>query len=245
MRFKIGAVVAAVAVLSFTAMGSAAAQPLGPAKQHKSARPPQITGVQLQQAMLPPSAFGAGFTFSEALNSGAKLQSSRAKNHVPSMSCGAFEGRVYISAFGDTAGADERYSNPAAASAYPNTIFLGDEYVLQFATAATAATFYSQARAKYAACQSLTEPFFGNFTASVDTLSVAKTTVGGNQAFLVTQHVSVPGFFQKPLYLLYLYVVAGTNVYGLSDVSGTNDEPSPALMKDLIHRVQALYPHRK
>jgi len=73
---------------------------------------------------------------------------------------------------------------------------LGDEYVLQFATAATAATFYSQARAKYAACQSLTEPFAGNFTASVDTLSVVKTTVGGNQAFLVTQHVDVPGFIQ-------------------------------------------------
>jgi hypothetical protein len=241
MKFKVVTVIAATAALSFTAVGPAAAQPLG----LKSARPPQVSGVRLQQAMLPPSAFGAGFTFSEALNSGAKLQSSRAKDHVPSMSCGAFEGKVYISAFGDTAGADVRYSNPDAAPDYPNTIFLGDEYVLQFATTAAATTFYNQARAKYAACVTLIEPFAGTFTATVDTLSVTKTTIGGDHAFLVIQHVSVPGFFEKPLYLIYLYLVAGTNVYGLSDASGTNDEPSPALMSKLIHQVQALYPHHK
>jgi hypothetical protein len=37
--------------------------------------------------------------------------------------------------------------------------------------------------------------------------------------------------------------VAGTNVYDLSDASGTNDEPSVKLMTTVIHRVQALYPH--
>jgi hypothetical protein len=243
MKFKIVAVIAAALALSSATAGSAGARPLGSVNQPKSARPPQVNGVRLQAAMLPPSAFGTDFTFSEALNSGARLMSTRIKDHVPSMSCGAFEGRVYISAFGDTAGADVRYSNPDAASAYPDTIFLGDQYVLQFATAASAVTFYSQARAKYAACVSLTEPFIGTYTASVDTLSVTKTSVGGNQAFLVTQYISVPGYFEKPLYLLYLYVVAGTDVYGLSDAGGTNDEPSPALMSNLIHRVQALYPH--
>jgi hypothetical protein len=240
MKVKIAAVLAATMALSITAVGSAAAQPLGPADQHESARPPQVSGVRLQAAMLPPSAFGAGFTFTEALNSGAKLQSTRIHQHVPSMSCGAFEGKVYISTFGDTAGAVLRYSNPAWFSSYPNTIVLGDEYVLQFATEPSAATFYSQAQAKYAACLTITQPFFKT-TAEIDTLSVAKTTISGDKAFVVIQRLTAPGY--KVLYLVYLYVVAGTNVYGLSDISGTNDVPSHTLMRDLMHRVQALYPH--
>jgi len=234
MKVKIVAVLAAATALSFTAVGSAAAQPLGPAQ------PAQVNGVRLQAAMLAPSAFGSGYTFEEALNSGTKLQSTHAKDHVPSMSCNAFEDKVYISSFGDTAGAVLRYSNPNWFSSYPNTVVQGDEYVLQFATNAAAATFYSQAQAKYAACSTLNEPFFKT-TAEVDTLSVAKTTISGNKAFVVTQRLTAPGY--KVLYLLYLYVVSGTDVYDLSDISGTNDEPSHALMSQLIHRVKALYPH--
>jgi hypothetical protein len=231
MKVKIVAVLAAATALSFTAVGSAAAQPLAPA---------QVNGVRLQAAMLPPSAFGSGYTFDEALNSGTKLQSTHAKDHVPSMSCNAFEDKVYVSSFGDTAGAVLRYSNPNWFSSYPNTVVDGDEYVLQFATNAAAATLYSQAQAKYAACSTLNEPFFKT-TAEVDTLSVAKTTVSGNKAFVVIQRLQAPGY--KVLYLVYLYVVSGTNVYDLSDISGTNDEPSHTLMSQLIHRVKALYPH--
>jgi hypothetical protein len=241
MKFRIVAVIAATAALSFATAGSAAAQPL--ANQHKSAKPPQVTGARLQTAMLPGSAFGPTFTFSGSYNSGRKLLSTRAVDHVPSMTCTAFEGGVYASGFGNTAGAVVRYLNPDADSGYPETIFGVDQYMLQFATAAAAATFYSQARAKYTACVSLTEPFFGSYTASVDNLSVTKTTVNGDQAFLVIQHIMVPGFFVYPLYYLYLYVVTGTNVYDLTEVSGTDDEPSPVLMVELIHRVQALYPH--
>jgi hypothetical protein len=240
MKVKIAAVLAATTALAFTTVGSAAAQSLGPANQHESAAPAQVSGVRLQTAMLPTSAFGSDFTFSEALNSGSKLQSSKAKHHPSSMSCNAFEGRVYIGTFGDTAGVVSRYSNPDWPSEFPNTILLGDQYVLQFVSDSAAATFYSQAQAKYAACETLTEPFI-NTTAEVDTLSVTKTTVSGDKAFVVTQREIAPGY--KTLYLLYLYVVSGTNVYDLSDVSGTNDEPSTKLMKELIHRVQALYPH--
>jgi hypothetical protein len=242
MKIRIVAVVAAAAALSFAAVSSAAAQPLGLASQHKSAGSPQVNGLQLQAAMLPPSAFGADFTFTEALNSGAKPQSTRVKDHVPRMTCSAFEGRVYISGFGNTAGADVRYSNPNPAPTFPDTIFLGDEYALQFATAATAATFFNQARAKYAACGYLTAPFDG-YTADTDTLSVAKTTISGDRAFLVSQYITVPLYFSRPFYLLFLYVVAGPDVYGLSDASGINDEPSPRLMTELIHRIQALYRH--
>jgi hypothetical protein len=238
MKFRLVTVVAAAAALSLAAAGSAAAQPL----RHKPAPPPQVTGVKLQSAMLPPADFGAGYTFLESYNSGRKLQSTRPKDHVARMSCGTFEGGVFVSDFGDTAGAVVRYSNPNWRSAYPSTILLGDEYVLQFATTASATTFYNQARAKYAACVSFnTTSGFG--PATVNTASVAKTTVAGHQAFLVTQGVTFARFLQTPFYLLYLYVVAGTNVYYLSDASGTNDEPSVKLMTTVIHRVQALYPH--
>jgi hypothetical protein len=240
MKVKIVAVLAATTALAFTTAGSAAAQSLGPANQHESAAAAQVTGVRLQTAMLPTSAFGSDFKFSEALNSGSKLQSSRAKHHPSSMSCNAFEGRVYIGTFGDTAGVVSRYSNPDWPSEYPNTILLGDQYVLQFVSSSAATTFYNRAEAKYAACKTLSEPFIKT-TAEVDTLSVTKTTVSGDKAFVVTQREIAPGY--KVLYLLYLYVVSGTDVYDLSDVRGTADEPSTKLMKELIHRVQALYPH--
>jgi hypothetical protein len=246
MKVKIVAVLAATTALAFTAAGSAAAQTLGPANQHESAAAAQVTGVRLQTAMLPTSAFGPDIKFSEALNSGAKLRSTQVHDHVPSMSCSAFDGAAStISVFGDTAAAEVRYSNPDAASAYPNTIVNADQRVLQFATVAAADTFYSQARSKYTGCVSFVESFPGApRPAAVDLRSVAKTTVSGHQAFVVIQYLQVPGLFGEPsFYHLYLFVVAGTNVYDFYYTSGTNDTPSSALMSDLIHRVQALYPH--
>ena len=240
MKFKIVTAVVATAALSFAAAGSAAARPLGP----KTARPAQVNGSQLQTAILPPSAIGDGLAFLSSLNSGGKLRSTRAKDNPPSMNCADFESKVNISVFGDTAGAFEKYRNPNSRSLYLGNIYGGEEYVLQFAAAATAARFYDQAWAKYRACLSFTESLMVG-KATVDTLSVTKTTVSGDRAFLVTQGVTLAGHsnHRRALYLLYLYVVAGTNVYSLSDISETNAEPSITLMGDLIHRVQALYPH--
>ncbi len=235
MKSKIVTVVVATAALSFTSVGTATAHPLGV----KPAPPAQVNGSQLKTAMLPPSAFGAGFTASITLNTGRKLLSTRAKDHPPSMSCSAFEGSPNISVFGNTAGAVVRYRNPDPRPTYPESIFGGEESVLQFAKAATATTFYNQAWAKYGACLSFTELLMIGKHA-VDTISVTKTTISGDRAFLVTQGVTVP---RRQWYVLFLYVVAGTNVYSLSDTSGSNDEPSITLMGDLIHRVQALYPH--
>ena len=38
-------------------------------------------------------------------------------------------------------------------------------------------------------------------------------------------------------------MLAGTNVYTIDDVSGTNDPISASLLGTFIHRVQALYKH--
>ena len=37
--------------------------------------------------------------------------------------------------------------------------------------------------------------------------------------------------------------VAGPDVYSMWQQSGTNDEPSPTLMGNLIKKIQGLYPH--
>ncbi len=238
MKFRLVTVVAAAAALSFATAGSAAAQPLG----HKPAPPPQVSGSKLQAALLPASAFGSGFTSAAHSDTGPKLDSTRATKHIPSLSCSYFESHVFFGFLGDTAGADLVYTNPNAAAMYPNSIAGGYEDVLQFATTASATTIYNQARAKYVSCRSFTEPAFG-VTASVSTLSVVNTKVSGYRAFVVTETASFSGHYIKPFYFNVLYVLAGADVYSLWNYSGTNDEPSPALMRTLIQRIQALYRH--
>jgi hypothetical protein len=238
MKFRLVTVVAAAAALSLAAAGSAAAQPPG----HKPVPPPQVSGSKLQAALLPAAAFGPGFTRTAHSDTGPKLDSTHATKHIPSLSCSYFESHGFFGFLGDTAGALSLYTNPDARATYPDSVAGGYEDVLQFATAASATAIYNQARAKYVACRSFTEPAFG-VTASVSTVSVANTKVSGYRAFVVTESASLSGFFIRPLYFNVLYVVAGTNVYSLWDYSGTNDEPFPALMRTLIHRIQALYPH--
>jgi hypothetical protein len=240
MRFKIVIVMLAVAVLSFAMVGSAAAKPLGVASKHKPAPPPQVTGSQLEAVLLPPSAFGSNLVFAVSLDTGRRLQSTRATKHVPSLSCAVFENTIYVAFLGDTAGADLGYSNPAPRPAYPNGIVYGYEDVVQFATATAASTLYNQDRAKYAACQSFTYTVSGKAWHG-STLSVSNTTVNGDRAFVVNESITVQGLL--PLYYNFLYVVASTNVYSIIQLTGAQDEPSPTLMGDLIGRVQALYRH--
>ena len=51
-----------------------------------------------------------------------------------------------------------------------------------------------------------------------------------------TRSLVIPRVLHNPL-----YVVAGTNVYNVYEENGINDVPSTALMRTLIHQVQALY----
>jgi hypothetical protein len=238
MKVKIVAVVAAAAALTITAAGSAAAAPLGSANEHVSAAARQVNGLRLQASMLPASAFGPTITRTDGQNTGAKLLSTHAKYHVSSMGCAKFELSAFDMGFGNTAGAWVRLGNPDVDAQYPETIDAAFESVFQFATVKAATTFQNQARSKFAACGSFTDSS-GNFWR---TLSVAKTTVSGHQAFLVTQQFTGPSYpFGAWWWEFNLYVVAGTNVYNIYEENGTNDVPSTALMSKLIHQVQALY----
>lgn len=244
MKFRTVMVTAAVAALSFAAAGSAAAQTLGPSVQRMPASPPQVSGASLLSGMLSPSAFGAGFTFGASLNTGSKLQSTHANKHVSGLSCAGFQGTQWVSGFGNTAGAAEKYNNPNW-SPRALGIGYGFEDVLQFATTGAAATYFNQADAKYSSCREFTEPNPGDTrpgggTYDVNVLADSKTTVRGDRGFTVTQQIALSEAPGITLYIDVLYVVAGGDVYSLWDVNSSNDEPSPSAMSSLIHRIQSL-----
>jgi hypothetical protein len=233
MRFKTAAAVVAAVALSYGVAGPATAQSLAPLAKHRSA-PAQVSGSRLQKGLLPGSAFGSGFTISSRLNTGSKLMGTRASLHVSSMKCSAFEGYDYVSGFGNTAGALDQYNNPS-------------QDVVQFASTSAATNFFNSGHSKFAACRTFSEPNPGDKspgggTYQVSTLSLSKLTIGGDHAFEATQTLAeseAPGI---TLYINVLFVVAGTNVYNLWNVSGTNDQPAP--IGKLIHQIQALYPHK-
>jgi len=248
MKLTIVAAAAALGIVAAGAIavaGSAAAQPSARDSQSKT---PQLSGPRLQTGLLPASAVGAGFTPGATLNTGSGLLSTPTAQNGPTTSCSTFEGKIYVSGFGNTAGALAEYVNPNAAMQRPEAIMQGFQDVIQFGTASAATTFFTQARAKYLACLSFSEPnptdtSPGGGTFQISTIGVSKTTVGGNAAFAVTQQIALSEHPGATEFVDVLYAVAGTDVYSMWQQSGTNDEPSPTTMGSLIHKVQALYPH--
>ncbi len=250
MKFKIAAAAAALGLAAAGAVavaGSAVAQPSAHDSQLKSAVP-QISGSRLQTGLLPASAFGTGFTLGTTLNTGTGLLTAPTTLNATTTGCSTFEGKIYVSGFGNSAGALDKYVNPNAAMQRPEAIIQGFQDVIQFATASAATTFFTAARAKYTACQSFSEPNPtdtnpGGGTFQISTLGVSKTTAGGNAAFSVTQQIALSESPGATEFIDVLYAVAGTDVYSMWEQSGTNDEPSPTLMGGLIKKIQALYPH--
>lgn len=245
MKFKVIAVVSTVTALwlgmGLGMAGSAAASPLST----KSKPAPQVTGVRLQSALLPTSAFGDGFTVTQRLNSGNKLRSTQVQIKPSSLSCLDFEMYIFVWGFGNTAGAADSVDNPNPAYAdYPSIVLDADQAVLQFKTASAAASFYNQAYATYKQCSYFTEPDpADNTQLELTVQSLAKTTVGKNKAFQVIQLVDLAAVPALSFYENTAVVLAGTNVYTIDDVNGTNDPIPVSLLGNLINRVQALYKH--
>ena len=248
MKLKIVAALALAGAVAVVGAGSALAQPPARSTAASSSKAPQISGARLQTGLLPASAFGVGFTLGTTLNTGSGVLSNPTAPNISAMSCSTFEGKIYISGFGNTAGALSKYVNPNAATQRPEAIIQGFQDVLQFATASAATTFFTAARAKYAACQSFSEPNPtdtnpGGGTFQISALGVSRTTVSGNAAFSATQQIALSETPGATEFVDVLFAVAGTDVYSLWQQSGTNDEPSPAVMGSLIKKIQALYPH--
>jgi hypothetical protein len=241
VKFKgIAAVVSATA-LSLGMAGSALASPLG----HESRPAPQATGARLQSALLPASAFGDGFTVVDRLNTGKALWSPHARIKPSSLSCTTFETYIFVGGFGDTAGATDGFSNQNPAFAgYPSIVLAGDQAVLQFKTAQAAASFYNQAYARYKQCSDFTESDpVDNLSLELTNQSLSSTTIGKNKAFQLIQYVDISSLPVVNFYQNTAVVLAGTNVYTIDDINGTNDPISASLLGKLIGRVQALYQH--
>jgi hypothetical protein len=246
MKFKAGAVIAVGAALSLSlGMAGAAAAPLGHKPKPKPA--PQVTGVRLQSALLPASAFGDGFARVDGLNTGKKLWSSQVRVKPSSMSCLDFETFFIIAGFGNSAGATDTVINPDPVFAdYPSIVLSADQTVLQFKTTQAAASFYSQAFAKYKQCSAFTEsdPTDPSNQIELTTQSLSKTTINKNQAFQLIQLVDLSALPAASFYQNTAVVLAGTNVYTIDNLNGTNDPISASLLGNFVKRVQALYKHR-
>lgn len=236
MKFRIVALVAATGTLCFATASSAVALPY----HHKPA-PPQITGSRMVTALLPAADFGGGFVFEVSENTGKKLLVTKHPVHVSSLSCYDFYNTQITGGVGNTAGAASRYDNPAPSnSGYPATILRGAQDVVQFASNATANSYFGQEEAKYAACTTFVIPNPGSNPYLVSLVRITKTSVNGNPAFWVA---SAAG--GGLAYVDVLCVVAGTNVYTFWQLAASENEPPGTLMTSLIHRVQALYPRHK
>jgi hypothetical protein len=242
VKFKVIAVIASATALSLGMAGSALASP---ASGHKAKPAPQVTGTRLQSALLPASAFGDGFTVADRLNTGNKLWSTHASIKPSSLSCQTFEEYIFVGGFGNTAGATDLINNPNPDFAdYPSLVLAGDQTVLQFKTTQAAASFYNAAYAKYKQCSAFTESDpADNLQLELTTQSLSTTTIGKNKAFQLIQYVDISSLPVANFYQNTAVVLAGTNVYTIDDLNGTNDPIPASLLGNLINRVQALYKH--
>ena len=117
--------------------------------------------------------------------------------------------------------------------------------MLQFKTTQAAASFYNQAYAKYKQCSAFTktDPTDNTNSLELTTQSLSTTTIGKNKAFQLIQYVDISSLPVANFYQNTAVVLAGTNVFTIDDLNGTNDPIPASLLGNLIHRVQALYKH--
>ncbi|HEX6526778.1 MAG TPA: hypothetical protein VF070_43210 [Streptosporangiaceae bacterium] len=245
MKLKAGAVIAIATALSIGMAGAAAASPAGHKPKPKPKPAPQVTGVRLQSALLPASAFGDGFDVFSHLNSGSRLWPTQVHIKPSSLRCQEFEEPFFVAGFGNTAGAADSVENPDPAWAdYPSLVLFANQGVLQFKTTQAAASFYNQAFTKYQQCSAFTEsdPTDSTDTFELTTQSLSKATINKDQAFQLTQLVDLSALPAASFYENTAVVLSGTDVYSVDTLNGTNDPISDSLLGTLIKRVHALYP---
>ena len=238
MKFTAIAVMAAATALSLGMAGPALASPLSA----RSKPALQVSGTRLQSALLPASAFGAGFTVIDHKNTGSKLRSTNVVIKPSSLSCQTFATFIFIGGFGNTAGAVDGVNNPNPNFADPSTVYFDDQAVLQFKTTQAAASFYNQAYTKFKQCSAFTETEDG-LQLELTTSSLSSTTVNKNKAFQphpVRRHRRAVHRQPVPEHRVR---ARRHERHTVDNVSGTHDPISASLLNSLIKRVQALYRH--
>ena len=192
----------------------------------------QLTGTQLEQVLLPQSAFPAGFTLSSssAVSSGDALSSSPAQYDLASVSCADFVNHLGNTGFGETA---------MAADSYIGTKQAFDQVVYQFGSASAASAFVDGIRSVANRCASFTATDSG----ATGTFSLKASTgaaVGGHPSLDLVQTGTISG---SPLTLDTLFSASGVDVFAGAAVG--LGAPTPAslaketIVYDLMKRQQA------
>jgi hypothetical protein len=198
----------------------------------------QVTGPQLDSALLPPSVFGTGYLGILEQDSGPVLVSP-ANPDLAGISCGSFSvllGNSYLPGgpgpgFGATAHATYlAWGNRMTHRSYRQAVY-------QFASSGAAASLFAQTYAKYAGCRS-----FSLFGVRFTLASESKTRVGGYQALQLTGTVA---YTDAPPYGSdMLITVDGRDVFVLNAVARPGSSAAVATSAvftlRLIARAQAL-----
>jgi hypothetical protein len=206
-----------------------------------TARQVQLTGTQLQAALVPESAFPPGYQYfgSTFSNSGDRLGTGPVKYKASSISCAAFAVFSGQAGWGETAFAGTAYARPLGSmiSAEHGTEYL--ESVDQFAGPVGASSYWHGLRQLTARC-----PGLGSASPSVPvTQQISPVQLPGAQAFQLD--ITITGRFSGRKVVMRLQVwivVAGQDVF-YTDAAGIN-QPAPAdptikaLTSELITRVQ-------
>lgn len=213
---------------------------LAPAALASTHGPVQVTGKQLQSALIPAAGFLPGYGVVTGSDSGGKLEQTTVF-HLPSMPCQAFWSDIgVVPGFGNTAFATEIVGYK---SGVPSVIETFEQSVYQFASTHEASSFFAQLNAKYRSCPSVTLSDPGGLTLRWTVRSQSTQHVGGHQALQLAENLSdskIPG---PPSKIDVLWTVDGTDVYLISTTLVNTSSPKPtqsSLILTLIARVQAL-----
>jgi hypothetical protein len=218
---------------------------LAPAAQ-AATHPVQVTGDKLKSALLPASTFGPDFQFDSMLWSRG-LWHFKATDHVATMSCAKLELSTVLLHIGESAVALSYNDNTDPWPDYPSVQFFYYQAVYQFPSTKAAGTFFSQAKAKYAACNDFNinalpgDPVPGGGVMETVNQTITHDKVGPYQAFQVGQLSDLsdnPGITFNPNTTVAL---EGTDVFIVESFGGTNDPVSANTMLKLINRVKKLH----
>jgi hypothetical protein len=200
--------------------------------------PPQLSGARLKTALLPGSAFPAGYAIysKNSYESGDRIKPFT-RYSPATISCGTFAIQLGAPGFGETAMATNEFISSNRDLAYVQLIY-------QFADPNTASTFFSGLRAATLRCRSFTATEYGYASRITQHVS-ATTSVSGHQAMQINQVERAALGSGAASQVDYLFVLGGADVYGTIRVGSTSAPPAnpsaPAVIARLITRVAALH----
>jgi hypothetical protein len=203
-----------------------------------SPSPLQLTGTQLNATLLPGKAFPAGYKIDSKLSSdsGSAVKSPTPQWTLPGMDCKDFDNTFEGPGFGETAFAQRILTNSAGTAFFNQTIY-------QFASASSAASFFSGVRTVAISCPSFTSTSNGSPSRKRLRVSAAPPA-SGRHAYTIreTENVVLHGVTVNSTGVS-LVTMEGADVYEVTTFSAVGAPPrSPSLssvVKRLVSRLPA------